>query len=182
MVVEMANSEEPKEVLEKFVGQYKELLILEEAELADLILKTTLMIDEAAKADSLVDLFSEYYQLDEAQELKEEFINRNNLLEAEDEESAEMPSEEEEAEEGEEGEEEKKETSIDEDSINKIVKVLNKIRDNLEDKSMEAKYVDAFVDALEDAKVGSVSEGKLKEILDFLLSIHEKAKESKEEE
>lgn len=181
MIVEMANAEEPKAVLEKFVGRYKELLVLEEAELADLILKTALMIDEAAKADSLVELFSEYCSLDEAQELKEEFISRNNLLEAGDEEVAEMPAEEEPAEEEGEEEEEKKETSIDEDSINKIVKVLNKIRENLEDKSMEAKYVDAFVEALEDAKVGSVGEGKLKEILDFLLSIHEKAKEAKEE-
>jgi hypothetical protein len=75
-----------------------------------------------------------------------------------------------------------KETTIDEDSINRILKVMNKIKDNLEEKTLERKYIDSFIQSLEDAKVGSMSEGKLKEILDFLGSVYDQAKETKEEE
>jgi hypothetical protein len=42
--------------------------------------------------------------------------------------------------------------------------------------------VKSFVTALEDAKVGSIGEGKLKEILDFLNSVYESANTEKDAE
>lgn len=178
LIVEMVEFEDTKKLLGDFINQHVEILVLEQAELEDLILKTTLMISESKKADSLVELFKEYYSLEEAQKTRNEFINRNSLNEEEE-------GEEDTAEEEPEPEEKKpseKETTIDEDSINKILKVMNKIKESLEEKTMEAKYVDSFISALEDAKVGSIGEGKLKEILDFLNSIYEQAQEEKDSE
>lgn len=185
-IAEMADSEDAKETLEKFVNQHVEILILEESELEDLILKTSLMIGESKKSDSLAELFKEYYNLEETKTIREEYISRNSLAEAEEKVPGEDPetATAEVADTAEEPKEADKETSIDEDSINKILKIMTKIRGSLEDKTTEAKYVESFVDALEDAKVGSIGEGKLKEILDFLNSIYERAqeKEDKEEE
>lgn len=183
-IAEMADSEDAKETLEKFVNQHVEILILEESELEDLILKTSLMVGESKKSDSLAELFKEYYNLEETKTIREEYISRNSLVEAEEEAPAEDPEAADAGAEPEEPKESDKETSIDEDSINKILKIMTKIRSSLEDKTTEAKYVESFVDALEDAKVGSIGEGKLKEILDFLNSIYERAqeKEDKEEE
>jgi len=185
LVSSLAESEDPKKVLEDFLSQHIEILILEESEIEDLILKTSLMVGESKKADSLVELFKEYYNLEETKKLKEEFVNRNNLLNEEGDEEPE-PAEEEPAEKPEEkpaeGKPSAKETTIDEDSINKILKVMNKIKDNLEEKTLEAKYINSFISALEDAKVGSIGEGRLKEILDFLNSIYEQAQEEKDSE
>jgi hypothetical protein len=180
MIEEMTSTNDVKKVLEDFVNQHIELLILEENELEDLILKTALMIGESKKAESLSSLFKEYYNLEETKKSREEFVSRNNLSE---EEEKEVPAEELAADEKKPEEKPaEKETSIDEDSINKILKVMNKIKDNLEEKTLEAKYVNSFINALEDAKVGSIGEGKLKEIVDFLNSIYEQAQEEKDSE
>jgi len=181
LITEMADSEDAKKLLENFIGQHIEILVLEETELEDLILKTALMVGESKKADSLVELFKEYYNLEEAKKAREEFIGRNSLDEegeGEGEEEADQAAEEE----PEEKKSSEKETTIDEDSINKILKVMAKIKDNLEEKTMESKYVDSFISALEDAKVGSIGEGKLKEVLDFLNSVYEQAQEEKDSE
>lgn len=180
LIDNMADTDDAKKVLEGFVNQHIEILVLEETELEDLILKTALMIGEAKKADSLAELFKEYYNLEESKKSREEFIARNSLDEEGDEEGEEVDAAA--AEEEPKEKESSKETTIDEDSINKILKVMNKIKDSLEEKTMEAKYVDSFVSALEDAKVGSIGEGKLKEILDFLSSIYEQAQEEKDSE
>jgi hypothetical protein len=176
LVSDLANSEAPKEVLESFIKQHMEILVLESSELEDLILKTALMISEAAKSESLVGLFREYCGLKEAKVLRDQFVSRNNIVYEEEAEGEKEPEEEPAKEEPKE-----KETSIDEDSINKILKVLNKISENLKEKTMESRYVKSFVTALEDAKVGSVSEGKLKEVLDFLSTVYESAQEEKDE-
>jgi hypothetical protein len=179
MIEEMAEADDAKAVLDQFVNQHVEILILEETELEDLILKTALIVGQANKSDSLVELFKEHYNLEETKKARTEFIERNKL---EEQEAEEAPEEEPAPEEAPEKEEKDKETSIDEDSINKILKVMNKIKGNLEEKTMESRYVDSFISALEDAKVGSIGEGKLKEILDFLNSIYEQAQEEKESE
>jgi hypothetical protein len=172
---ELAEADDAKNVIDNFVKQHVEITILETDELEDLILKTALMIGESMKADSVVTLFKEYYSLDEFQALRDEFIARNNITEDG------MMTTEEPVEEEEEEEKSAKETSIDEDSINKILKVLNKINENLKEKTLESRFIKGFVSSLEDAKVGSISEGKLKEILDFLTSIYEEAKSDEEE-
>jgi len=183
LIVEMVESEDTKKLLGDFINQHVEILVLEETELEDLILKTALMVGESKKADSLVELFKEYYNLEEAQQIKGEFINRNSLNEEEEgEEDTAAADDEEEEEEPKEKKPSEKETTIDEDSINKILKVMNKIKENLEEKTMEARYINSFISALEDAKVGSIGEGKLKEILDFLNSIYEQAQEEKDSE
>jgi hypothetical protein len=177
LINEMGKTENVKLVLESFIKQHVEILILEASEIEDLVLKTALMINEAAKADSLVGLFREYCSLDEAKKQKEDFISRNNIV-------SDSVNEQEEPEvekETDKEEPKEKETSIDEDSINKILKVLNKIGENLKEKTMESRYVKSFVTALEDAKVGSVSEGKLKEVLDFLSTVYDSAQEEKDE-
>jgi hypothetical protein len=179
LIEEVAKSDDTKAALDKFVKQHVEVLILAENELEDLVLKTALMIGEAAKSDSLVELFKEYYSLDEAKVLRDDFISRNNIVEAE---ATEDSKDEEPVAEKEPKTEKSGETSIDEDSINKILKVLNKISENLKEKTMESRYVKSFVAALEDAKVGSISEGKLKEVLDFLTSVYDEAKNEKEED
>lgn len=186
LVDDMAKAEDAKKLLEDFVKQHVEITILEANELEDLILKTALMIGEAAKSDGLVELFRELHDLDEIKEMRDDFISRNNISE---EGEVEEPMEEPESPEGEDKDKGKKaekkgpkETTIDEDSINKILKVLNKIQGSLKDKTMESRYIKSFVSALEDAKVGSISEGKLKEILDFLTSIYEQASEGEAEE
>lgn len=181
LVKELGESDDIKESLSKFFGQHKEILVLEAAELEDLILKTALMVNEANNSDRLVTLFNDYYGLDEAKQLREDFIGRNMISE-EDEEEVDLDVEVETDDDEETEKKEKKETSIDEDSINKILKVMNKILENLEEKTMEAKYVQSFVKALEDAKVGSIGEGKLKEIIDFLSSVYEKAQAEETEE
>ena len=180
--------ENAKAVVTTFFSNHSELLILDESEVEDLILKTSLMIGEVEKSDSLSKMFKDFFTLGEAQEMREEFMLRNNISEKEEDKANDFePAENVGDEEGEEEEpkekaKDDKETSIDEDSINKIVKVLNKMKDSLDEKSLEFKYVKSFIEALEDAKVGSMSEGKLKEILDFLTSIYEKAKSDKDEE
>jgi hypothetical protein len=167
---ELAEADDAKQVIDDFVKQHVEITILEVAELEDLILKTALMVGESAKADSAVELFKEYYTLDEFQALRDEFITRNNISEDG------IMTTEEPVEEEDEEDKSAKETAVDEDSINRILKVLNKISENLREKTLESKYVKGFIQALEDAKVGSISEGKLKEILDFLTSIYDEAK------
>ena len=181
LIEDLSKSDDIKETLAKFVNQHKEILVLEADELEDLVLKSALMVNEAARSDSLVTLFNDYYNLNEAQKAREEFIKRNRIDEADDDEEVEVEVDVDDEEEPAE-KKDKKETSIDEDSINKILKVMNKILDSLEDKTMEAKYVQSFVKALEDAKVGSIGEGKLKEILDFLSSVYEQAQAEESEE
>lgn len=179
LIDELSESEDIKKSISQFFNQHKEVLVLDEDELEDLVLKTTLMIGETNHSDYLVNLFSDYYKLDEAKEARSDFIQRNRIDEADDEEvDVDVDVDDDEEEE----KEEKKEAAIDEDSINKILKVMNKILDSLEDKTMEAKYVRSFVKALEDAKVGSIGEGKLKEILDFLSTVYEQAQAEEEEE
>lgn len=183
LVKDLSESDNVKDTISRFFNQHKEILVLEENEVEDLVLKTALMLGEANTSDYLVSLFSDYYNLDEAKEAKNDFIKRNRIDEADDEdvdlggEEAEEPGEDEKDQ-----KEKTKETAIDEDSINKILKVMNKILENLEDKTMEAKYVQAFIKALEDAKVGSIGEGKLKEIIDFLSSVYDQAQSDNEEE
>ena len=172
---ELAEADDAKKVMDNFIKQHVEITILEADELEDLILKTALMIGESQKADSVVELFKEYYTLDEFQALKDEFITRNNIT-ADGTMTTEEPIDEEEEE-----DKSAKETAIDEDSINKILKVLNKISENLKEKTLEFRYTKGFISALEDAKVGSISEGKLKEILDFLTAIYEEAKSEQED-
>lgn len=176
MIEEIAKADDAKQVLENFVKQHVEILVLEANELEDLVLKTALMMGEAAKSDSLVEMFKEFYALEETQKMKADFISRNNIVQ-EDNESEEADEPEEKAADA----KDSKETAIDEDSINKILKVLNKIGESLKEKTMESRYVKSFVSALEDAKVGSIAEGKLKEILDFLTSVYDEAKAEKDE-
>jgi len=181
----LSESDDAKKTLESFVNQHIEILVLEEVELEDLILKTALMIGESKKSDQLVDLFKEYYNLEETQTARSEFISRNKLNEEDEPEGLEPDGAEPEDDKEDDKEEKKaseKETTIDEDSIVKIVKVMSKIKDALDEKTMEAKYIDSFIEALEDAKVGSIGEGKLKEILDFLNTIYDQAQENKETE
>jgi len=182
LIKDMSESEDVKETLSKFVNQHKEILLISESELEDLIVKTTLMIGEAQNTEELSDIFKEYINIDEVQQMKNEYIKRNKINEEneKEDEEEEMPPEGEE--EPEEKDEKEKESTIDEDSINKILKVLNKIKEPLEDKTLESKFVNAFIQNLEDAKVGSIGEGKLKEVLDFLSAIYEDAQSKKEEE
>lgn len=182
MIAEMAKSDDVKKVIESFVNNHKEILLVSEGELEDLVLKTSLMIGEAVNSDTITNLFKDYYRLDETKNSRENYIKRNMIVEEEGDEegapeTAEVPEEKAGKADG-----EKKETTIDEDSINKILKVLNKIKESLEDKTLQKKYIESFIATLEDAKVGSIAEGKLKEILDFLSSIYEKAKSADEEE
>jgi hypothetical protein len=204
MMDELSEAEDTKKVIENFVNNHKEVLVLSEEELEDLFLKTTLMIGEAANSEQVTQLMKDYYNLEEVQEERDDYLERNMISEAEgegdagggyefgDEDFEEEPEGEEPAAEtgGEDQEKDKskkksskkKESTIDEDSINKIIKVLNKIKETQEEKTMERKYIENFIQALEDAKVGTMSEGKLKEIMDFLSSIYQEAQESGEEE
>jgi hypothetical protein len=190
-MVESLNEGEAEDTIENFIDNHREVLILKEDELEDLVLKTTLMIGESKVSDKLTTLFSEYYNLPKIQEARKDYLSRNMIVEAEgegdagggefdfevEEEPEEKPKEKEA--DKKEADKKEKETTIDEDSINKIIKVLNKMKENLKEKTLEMKYVDSFIQALEDAKVGSMKEGKLKEILDFLSSVYETAKEKK---
>lgn len=194
LMSEMAEADEALPVLESFMDNHKEILVLSENELEDLILKTTLMIGEAQRSDGLTQLFNEYYNLNETQAAREDYIARNMINEAEGEgDAGDYEFDDEEAvdidvdvnaddKETKKKKSNDKETTIDEDSINRILKVMNKIKESLEEKTLEKKYIDSFIQSLEDAKVGSMSEGKLKEILDFLGSVYDQAKETKEEE
>jgi hypothetical protein len=189
--------DDPTEVMEKFLEQHRELLILSETEFGDLILKTALMIGEADTADSVVEGFTGLYNSEEYTKLREEYIERNQLdgetiIEQDEEDDEE---DEEDMLDYEEGDETKKktkkkkkeskdedETTIDEDTINKLIKVFGKIQENLKEKTLERRYVENLIETLEDAKVGSISEGRLKEIVDFLDSVYSKSKEQKEED
>lgn len=196
LMAEMAEADEALPVLESFMDNHREVLVLSESELEDLVLKTTLMIGEAQRSDGLTQLFKEYYNLSETQAIREDYIARNMINEAEGEGDADAGYEFDDektddesdvdvkvnSDEKETNKKSEKETTIDEDSINRILKVMNKIKESLEEKTLERKYVDSFIQSLEDAKVGSMSEGKLKEILDFLGSVYDQAKEAKEEE
>jgi hypothetical protein len=187
-------SDEEVKVLESFFNNHSEILVLEENEIEDLILKTSLMIGESKNSEQLTQLVRDYYNLEEIQEARQSYISRNMLTEGEGEGEGDAGEEDfdfdelgdEEEKEGEEkpkkASKKDKETSIDEDSINKIIKVLNEIREKLEEDSTQRKFVDGFIQSLEDAKVGSISEGKLKGIIDFLSSVYQDAKTSKEEE
>ena len=194
-MLEMAKElEDPSSVMEKFLEQHKELLILSETEFSDLILKTALMIGEAEISESIVDTLTGLYNSEEYTKLREDYIARNQL---DDETISEEDDEEDmiDYEDDEEDEEKKKkkkekekkekekedETSIDEDTINKFIKVFGKIRENLKEKTLEYRYVENLIESLEDAKVGSIAEGKLKEIIDFLDSVYVKAQEKEED-
>ena len=182
-VSKISESDNVKSELDKFIDQHKEILLVSESELEDLIIKTTLMIGEAENTETINNLFKEYVTLDEVQKIKKEYIERNNINEEDDDEAdyispKDMDGDEEE---DKEDKKDKKESTIDEDSINNILKVLNKIKEQLEDKTLENKFITSFIATLEDAKVGSIAEGKLKEILDFLGSIYEEASKKEEE-
>jgi hypothetical protein len=187
LIESLSDAEDAQELMEKFINQHVEILVLKENEFEDLILKTALMIGESQKADSLVDIFKDFYALEETKNSRKQFLERNSLNEEDEggedvELDVDVDVEDDEEEIKGNGKKKDKETTIDEDSINKILKVMNKIKENLEEKSMESKYVESFISALEDAKVGSIGEGKLKEILDFLNSIYEQAKNEKDSE
>lgn len=189
-VKKLDESDEEVKILESFFSNHSEILVLEENEIEDLILKTALMIGESKNAEQLTQLMRDYYKLDEIQESRKNYLSRNMLTEAEAEGDAgggdfefdEEPEGEEGVEDTEAKPKKDKETSIDEDSINKFIKLLNQIKEKLEEKTIQRRLVEKFVQALEDAKVGSISEGKLKEIVDFLSAIYKDAKESQEEE
>ena len=191
-MLEMAKEvDDPTGMMEKFLEQYKELLILSETEFSDLILKTALMIGEADSTETVVGVFTELYNTEEYSKLREDYIARNQL--DDDTISEEGDDDMMDYEEGDEEDEKKKkkkkekekekedETSIDEDTINRFIKVFGKIRDNLTEKTLEYRYVDNLIESLEDAKVGSIAEGKLKEIIDFLGSVYDRAKEKEED-
>jgi hypothetical protein len=183
------DAENKKQVFEKFLEQHKELLILTEQEFEDLILKTALMSSNAKDSEDIVENFVAVYKLDKFQEAKNEFIERNKLVneakdpdEDEDDDEDEDEDEENDKKDKKTKKEKSDETSIDEDTINKFIKVFDKIKDQLKEKTLEHKYVSRLIESLEDAKVGSISEGKLKEIIDFLDSVYLKAKEDSDEE
>lgn len=190
LIKDVSESEDVKSSLIKFINEHKEILLISESELEDLIVKTTIMIGEAINVDTMVNVFKEFVELDEVSKMRDEYIERNNINESEDNPFDEMDKEDDKKEDDTDDSKEDdkkddkkdKESTIDEDSINKIIKVLNKIKEPLKEKTLEIKFISTFLKVLDDAKVGSIPEGKLKEILEFLSSIYEQAKNEKEEE
>jgi hypothetical protein len=200
LIKEAVKSENSKEIIEKFLEQHKELLVLSESDFEDLILKTVLISSDAKNANSIVENFVEAYNDPKFQDFKEEYLERNKIEEgkkegddddeeeSDEEESDEDDKKEDDGEEDKDKDKKKKddkkedETSIDEDTINKFIKVFDKIKEQLKEKTLEHKYVSKLIETLEDAKIGSISEGKLKEVVDFLDSVYVKSQQEKDNE
>jgi hypothetical protein len=192
LIKEALASENSKEIIEKFLEQHKELLILSESDFEDLILKTVLISSDAKDANSVVEEFVSIYKDPKFQDFKDEYLERNNISEAKDEDDDEDDKEDDKEEDGDEDEDDEKkkskkekaedETSIDEDTLNKFIKVFDKIKEQLKEKTLEYKYVNKLIETLEDAKIGSISEGKLKEVVDFLDSVYIKAQQEKDDQ
>lgn len=156
----------------RFIDDHKEILVLNEQELEDLILKTSIISGKANLSEKMITLFKEACEYYDQNKIKDEYIK--NLLE-EAEKKADQSDEEDVS-------DQEEEITIDEASLNKIIKVMNKIKSKLDENSHERKYVEEFVKSLEDAKIGSIKEGKLKEVLDFLSVVYEKSTKKDGEE
>lgn len=179
-----------KSAVLNFLDENKELFILNRELFEELIVKTTLMAGEG-DTDTVLDIFESIMKSPESKKMKARFIKENNLTPekierinemaeegGEDVETSgggEMPSA------GEGGEKEAG-NDLDTEELNKIMDKFKKIRQQLEDDSPEAEYVDGLVSALDSAKVQGIEDSKMKEILDFLGSTKKKGEGEGEEE
>lgn len=166
-----------KTTILNFLEENKELFLLDEKRMEELLVKTSLMTGET-DTDSIVGVFNKIIESKAGKMMKYKFFKDNGLNEEklsqlktimeEGEAAAPAPAEGEAAPaEGaaapaEEGED------IDWAAIEAIKGVLNKIRGKLEDDSAEAEYVDGLLGKLDKAKLQGLDKGTLKEIFDLL--------------
>lgn len=164
-----------KATILNFLEENKELFLLDEKRLEELLVKTSLMTGET-DTDSVVAVFNKIIESKAGKMMKYKFFKQNNLNE---EKLAQLKTIMEEGEAvpapdssdtnasataapAEEGED------IDWAAIEAIKSVLNKIRSKLEDDTNEAEYVDGLLEKLDKAKLQGIDKGTLKEIFDLL--------------
>lgn len=164
-----------KTTILNFIEENKELFLLDEKRLEELLVKTSLMTGET-DTDSIVGVFNKIIESKAGKMMKYKFFKDNGLNEdklaqlktiMEEGEAAPAPAADAApadataapAEEGE---------DIDWAAIEAIKGVLNKIRGKLEDDSAEAEYVDGLLGKLDKAKLQGLDKGTLKEIFDLL--------------
>ena len=164
-----------KTTILNFLEENKELFLLDEKRLEELLVKTSLMTGET-DTDSIVGVFNKIIESKAGKMMKYKFFKDNGLNEdklaqlktiMEEGEAAPAPAADAApadataapAEEGE---------DIDWAAIEAIKGVLNKIRGKLEDDSAEAEYVDGLLGKLDKAKLQGLDKGTLKEIFDLL--------------
>ncbi len=160
-----------KTTLLNFLEENKELFLLDEKKLEELLVKTSLMTGET-DTDSIVSVFNKIIESKAGKQMKYKFFKDNGLNEEklsqfktimeEGEVPAPEASTETPAVPAEEGED------IDWAAIEAIKGVLNKIRGKIEDDSAEAEYVDGLLGKLDKAKLQGLDKGSLKEIFDLL--------------
>lgn len=170
-----------KTTMLNFLDENKELFLLDEKKLEELLVKTSLMVGET-DTDSVVGVFDKIIESKAGKMMKFKFFRDNSLDEGKIQELRTImeegeaqpaqpaaapatpapdaaPAAEAQPEEG---------ADIDWDQIEKIKAILNKIRGKLDDDTDEAEYVDDLLGKLDKAKLQGLDKGTLKEIMDLL--------------
>jgi len=155
-----------------FLGENKELFLLDEKKLEELLVKTSLMIGET-NTDDVYAVFKKVVDSKAGKAMKYKYFTQNNITEEKVEELR-LFMEDDEAAAPVEGAEAAPAPAADEnadidwDQIEAIKSVLNQIRAKLEDDTAEAEYVDGLLGKLDKAKLQGLDKGTLKEIMDLL--------------
>lgn len=169
-------------VVLSFLDENKELFLLKEELLDELISKTTLMLGEGNFEDVL-SVFKRIMESREGRLMRNDFFRKNGITEeklaeintlVEEDDFDEMDAKVDDEPAKEAG------NDLDSEEVNKIIDIFKKIKKSLEDDSPESEYVNGLISALDAAKVSGIEDSKMKEIIDFLSSV-EAPKKSKEE-
>lgn len=172
-----------KTTILNFLDENKELFLLDEKKLEELLVKTSLMINET-DTDSIVGVVNKIIESKAGKQMKWKYFRENAITESklsefrmimEDDEQvaaaapapadgSAAPALDAAAPAAPEAEKE----DIDWEQVEAIKGFLNKIRGELDDDSDEAKYVDGLLGKLDKSKLEGIDKGSLKEIMDLL--------------
>ena len=178
-----------------FIDENKELFLLDEKKLEELLVKTSLMINET-DTDSIVGVVNKIIDSKAGKQMKWKYFRDNAITESrltefrtimEDDEQVaaaaapapapaadgSAPAPDASAPPAPDAEKE----DIDWEQVEAIKGVLNKIRGKLDDDSDEAKYVDGLLGKLDKSKLEGIDKGALKEIMDLLKPEEESSEE-----
>lgn len=165
-----------------FLKENKELFLLKKNLFEELITKTSLMYGET-DVDNVLGSFNKIMSLRECKEMKKDFLAKNSITEEdveninnkiEDNDVADMDSDKKDSDKLKSPDDK---TSIDSEDLKKIVSILGKIKNQLDDDSMENSYVTNLISSLEGIEIDN---SKMKEVIDFLSSVETKKDDDEE--
>ena len=158
----------------QFLDENKDLFLLSEDRLQELLTKTTLMIGEG-NSDAVLEIFNNIIESRQARMLRVQYFKKNGITEdklklinedVDDDMDADYDEDD-----GFDAEPSKEAgDDLDTEDVDKILDIFKKIEDELEDDSPEKEYVDGLISSLEGIAAGGIEDSKMKEVIDFLSS------------